>query len=129
MSAEDWKIQNCWTLARLADCMDPDTAESAGATFLISVLDAVLDAVEHGASADDLMEDVGHEIADAAPSIYTAERFREFTDLGAWQEDVDQFGSISDLASSAGIALYLIARRLVEALAAEMEQSAQEISA
>lgn len=106
-----------WQLARLAECADPDTFESAGAKFLIHVEDAVAEALE----ADELDEDRIHEIADSAPDVYTFQRWLEFVDLAAWQEDLDDYvpdpSMSNDMSAMAGVALYMIAERLVRALA------------
>lgn len=106
-------------LARMAGCGDPDTADSAGSRFLFSVRDAVADAIDN----DEMDEDTAHEIADSAPDVYTHQRWLEFVDLAAYQEDVSEYGPTDDdLTRLAGVALYAIAERLVAALVEEVDQ-------
>lgn len=105
---------NAYELARLADCGSPDTPESPGAALLLSVQDDVNDL---DARPDD---DDTHQIADGAPDVYTYKRWQEFVDLAAWQEDLDELGGTpEDLTEAAGVALYIIARRLADRLIAE----------
>lgn len=115
--SEDTATRTAWQLARLADCMDPDSNESAGARFLERVEADYLEAVEDERYDGD---ETPHEIADNAVPVYTHERWQAFVDLGAYQEDVTELGDDgSDLTQSAAVALYMIAQRLVYALAAE----------
>lgn len=126
---------NAYQLASLADVNSPDSLESAGAEFLSRVRNSVIESLEYVVSehADyDLLDvvatvrDDGHEIADGAPSIYTFERFKQFTDLAAWQEDISELsdGSAANMEALAGIALYVIAERLVDALLDALESDA-----
>jgi hypothetical protein len=133
-----------WHLANLADCGSPDRPDrygltdapaelpepSAGALFLRSVADGYRDArdyylLDDGATlADWCAATAGaadaHEVADAAPSVYTFTRWQEFVDLAAWQEDVSEMTDGSDdMTTAAGICLYLIAERLFRALVDE----------
>lgn len=108
-----------WELARLAGCMDPDNAESPGARFLSRVADDYREAI-----ADEWYDDDSpHEIADSAVPVYTHERWQVFVDLGAYQEDISEYGDDygADLTGAAAVALYMIAERLVYALAQEDE--------
>ena len=120
-------------LAGLADCYSPDTEESPGAQFLASIARDVAEYVEAGTAPEyavrELAEDGAHEIADGAVPIYTHERWAVFADLGAYNEDVtelagDEVGT--DLTSAAGVALYMIADRLVRALAEELAEALDE---
>ena len=105
-----------YQLARLADCLEPDSPESPGAKFLERVADDYREAVEYGYDADESP----HEIADNAVPVYTHARWETFTDLGAYQEDVTELGATGDdLTQCAAVALYMIAERLVRALADE----------
>lgn len=107
---------NAWSLAVAAECASPDTLESPGAAFLLSVQDAVNDYDE---CPDD---DAIHEIADGAPDVYTHKRWQEFVDLAAYSEDLSEWGPIDpdDLERAvAGVALYQIAERLARALIEE----------
>lgn len=127
-------------LSGRADCASPDSADSAGARMLSSVRDAVCETLEY-LSTDDLHKmsadpsDVGwldddgqlHQIADAAPDVYTYTRWLEFVDLAAWQEDTEEYGTdATDLTAAAGIALCVIAERLVTALVAEAAETMAE---
>jgi len=124
---------NVFQLATLADCYSPDSDDSPGAAFLARVARDVADRVNEEAGTDvirdlvsDLTEDGAHEIADSAVPIYTHERWQAFVDLGAYNEDTREFGAMDDLTDAAGIALYLIAERLVRALAEELTEALDE---
>jgi hypothetical protein len=105
---------NAYQLANMADCGTPDTLESPGARMLMNVRDAVVEALKDE-TVDDIREgDIAHELADRAPNIYTYQRWQEFVDLAAWQEDPEELGTgDSDMGAQAGVCLYLIASRLV----------------
>lgn len=119
-----------YSLANLADTQCPDSLESEGSAFLMSVRDDVIEQIEwynNGdyADAEDAVQlvdslkdlDAFTNIPDEAPSIYTYTRFRQFTDLAAWQEDLEELaGDEKDMEKLAGIALYMIAERLVNGL-------------
>lgn len=117
-----------WQLVRMADCGTPDGQSSAGAVFLDSTRDATVEAIgyasEDGVFNRDTFEDNGgvHELADGAPDIYTHTRWAEFVDLAAWQEDTSDYGPSEDLTQAAGVALYVIADRLVRALLDEYQK-------
>ncbi len=116
-AAEPAPLRSIYTLARLADCGDPDTPESDGATFLRSVESSVAEAIEYGADAD-----TAHEIADGCVPVYTHGVWSTFVDLQAYQEDATELGDDgSDLTKSAQIALYMIGERLATALLLEHE--------
>lgn len=104
-----------YQLARMADTLDPDTAESEGAQFLASVRDSVTYAIEYG---DTIRV---WEIADQAPDVYTHRRMKEFVDLGAYRVDVSDYSDANDVVAIAGVALYIIAERLVRALSDEFD--------
>lgn len=121
-----------WHLANLAGCASPDRGDgigvtpaldpmptpSPGAEMLRRVEDAYREAVEYAGDVCEWDADDGpHEIADGAPSLYTAEMWRQFADLGAWTEDPTELGfEGSEMDKGADICLYLIADRLVRAL-------------
>lgn len=142
--------QTTWQLARLAECADPDRHDgqgltptpdpatvdpSPGATFLRHVEDGARELydrlrVDYSGDGYDWPDHVErwadysggvHEIADGAPDVYTYTRWREFVDLGAWEEDPSELmgGEGSDLTGAAGVALYMIAERLAWALLRE----------
>ena len=115
---------NAYQLARLADCMDPDSHTSPGAQFLERVQDDYRERVEDGSYDED---ETPHEIADGAVPIYTHKLWETFTDLGAYQEDPSELGAESDdMTRAAGVCLYMIAERLVRALAEQDEDSEEE---
>lgn len=128
---------NAYQLAGMADVTSPDSLESAGAHFLTHIRDDVAERLEWLASGDyaDVTEpaefvsiirdldDWAYEIADGAPSIYTHEKFQQFFDLCAYQEDISELApDETDMEKMAGIALYMIAERLVSALLDTVEE-------
>jgi hypothetical protein len=115
-------------LASLADCASPDSIESPGAVFLARVARDVTDYVSDAEDADPRdalanVSDWSHGIADSAVPVYTHERWATFVDLGAYNEDVSDYGAMDDLTNAAGVALYMIAERLVHALAEELSEA------
>jgi hypothetical protein len=116
-------------LATLADCYGPDSIDSPGAVFLARVARDVTDYVSDAEDADprdalDNVSDWSHGIADSAVPIYTHERWAAFVDLGAYNEDASELGAeASDLTGAAGVALYMVAERLVRALAEELSEA------
>ena len=143
-----------WHLANLAGCGSPDrpdgigvsppadlstVAPSPGALFLRSVADDLAERIAYvfadldpaGCDLTRELEEELHEVADAAPSVYTFTRWQEFTDLAAWQEDAAELGaSADDLTAAAGVALYVIAERLALALVESWgEELAAEVDA
>ena len=116
---------NAYQLAGDADCSTPDRLDSAGALFLLSVRDGVVDRLEHfdeddleaWALDDGTINDVVHEVADDAPDVYTHTLWSEFVDLAAYQEDPTDYGvDASDMEQCARVCLYAIAERLATAL-------------
>lgn len=153
---QDIREYNAYHLADRADCGEPSSivrpgmadqgTNSPGADFLESVRTDFLERFgyavgEHNGTptADDirhaievLKDEAAHEIADSAVPVYTYQRWQTFTDLAAWQEDLSDHGEINaeDLTTSvAGVALYMIAERLVVALADELDEWADDIEA
>ena len=125
---------NPFHLATLADCYSPDSSDSPGAQFLAriarDVADRLVDSDEAEGSRYVLTEltegDAAHEIADSAVPIYTHDMWATFADLGAYNEDPTGEGLASPddgLSKLAGIALYMIAERLVRALAEELTEA------
>jgi hypothetical protein len=123
---DEIKELTSWQLARMADSAEPDDAlDSAGAKFLTAVRDAYVEHVEYKGEDFDPSEDIGdvaHEIADGAPDVYTHTRWMEFVDIAAYHEDISDLmpETGDDLTKAAGVALYMIAERLVYALHAEL---------
>lgn len=105
-----------WQLARSAECGDPDGLDSPGAMFLTHVAADVDELRERVADGEDV-SDVIHELADALVPVYTYERWQVFTDLAAWEQDVTDYApDSSDMTEAAGVALYIIAERLLQDL-------------
>ena len=111
-----------FALANMADCSCPDALDSPGAKFLLDVQSATADHLDSDGDPEEL-----HEIADNAPDVYTWQRWQEFVDLGAWQEDPAELGGESeDMTAQAGICLYLIADRLARALVEAWREAADD---
>lgn len=110
-TVDDIKGYSAYELSDLADCHTPNRSISAGAEFLLSVRDCVVERYEQG----DINEDTSHQIADEAPDPYTYNRWQEFTDLGGWEEDLDDLVETgATMTMQAGVALYQIAERLAQ---------------
>lgn len=111
-----------WQLAHMAGCMDPDSVDSPGARWLQRVADDAEELVEEAETSDlDGLADSIHERADSAVPIYTHERFQVFVDLAAYREDLDDLGGTTgDMEKDAGVALYLIAERLMREVIEEI---------
>lgn len=104
-----------YMLAKLAGCASPDSETSPGAAFLERVASTV-DDYSHDSDRDWI-----HEAADGAVPVYTYDRWLTFVDLAAYQEDISELGmrACDDLTDAAGVALYMIADRLLQALVDE----------
>lgn len=113
---------NAYELARVAEVQSPDSLESPGALFLLSVQDAVTEHLTYEQS-------IGHEystvvggsmIADdcvtTLESHGTYGKWQAFVDLLAFQEDTSDLGAPEDMNQGADWALYMIAERLAVAL-------------
>lgn len=103
---------NAYELARIADVASPDSLTSPGAQWLCAVAGSASDI----ADADSLTE-----CADALVPVYTHERWQVFVDLCAYRDDLSDAGltTCDDMTSTAGVALYVIAERLLSALVSE----------
>lgn len=118
-AAETLRNLSIYRLSNEASCAGPDSNESAGARFLDSVRDAVIDHIEYQGQVGDPDDwsDTISEIADNAPDVYTSTLWAEFVDLAAYTEDPTEFGfSGSDMEQGARICLYMIAERLARRL-------------
>jgi hypothetical protein len=114
---------NAYQLANIADIQSPDQKDSPGAVFLLSVQDAVNEAIEDKYQD---MDEAAHEIADNAVPVYTYQMWQTFIDLCAWNEDPSEFGRESeDMSQQAGVCLYLIANRLADTLIEEARSNAE----
>ena len=102
---------NAYALADLADVTAPDSPTSPGAAWLATV----------AACADGLDPDTIGETADSLVPVYTHKRMRVLVDLAAYREDLSDAGltTTDDMVSMAGVALYLVAERLLSALVRE----------
>ena len=104
-------------MAGMAGCASPDGLDSAGADWLRQVASSAAEVVAEVDDIDDARyDDRLHEMADGLVPIYTHNRWQVFVDLAAYQEDVTEFGPIEDMERAAGVALYIIAERLVAAI-------------
>lgn len=111
-------------LAQMAECAAPDTFESPGAELLSRVRDAYIEQMESYSYNE---EDSPHQIADDAPSVYTHEKWLQFIDLAAYQEDLTEFDvNLADLDNVGSVALYVICGRLVHRLHADYEERMEE---
>lgn len=131
-----WNGVTTYRLANEAECSCPDSSESAGARFLESVRDGIVEAVEaYDWSDNDGMDayqdlnddDTIRDVCDNAPSVYTARRWAEFVDLGAYEEDPTELSNdASDMTATAGVNLYLIAQRLAMVMMADLSERAAQ---
>lgn len=119
INVDEIESLNAYALANAADCGCPDALDSAGAAFLTGVRNAFVERYNHPEHGETFNGDDVSDIADAAPDYRNLQRWQEFTDLAAWQEDITEFcrPDASDLTTAAGVALYMIAERLVIELA------------
>lgn len=109
----DTSTYTAFRLANMAGCACPDSDTSAGASFLLGIELDYRERKEYGPVTDDVVS----EIADGAPNVYNYQRWQQFVDLAAWQEDVEDLaGGSEDMTTLAGLALYMIAERLVQVL-------------
>ncbi|QDK03791.1 OCR-like antirestriction protein [Streptomyces phage Werner] len=133
----DIKGYGPYWLAREADTMEPDDHNSAGALFLASVRDSVIERVEWEVEHNELTlveaaeevrdGDALGEIADGAPSVYTYDAWKQFVDLGAFREDLEPHElKMSELDKVAGIALYHVAYRLASVLLEQIIENGEE---
>lgn len=111
-----------YELANLAEVASPDSPTSPGAEWLLAIASEAGEII--GEDFEPLAElgDVIRERADAIVPVYTYERWQVFVDLAAYSEDVGEYGDVDggDLTRSvAGVALLIIAERLLHALTHE----------
>lgn len=121
---------------QVADITGPDSETSEGARFVSLVRDALVEALEWKVENDDvdlaqaarIVREDSHELADAAVPVYTHNRWLTFADLAAWQVDVSEYASgDQDMTTLAGIALYEVARQLVDELCQFVEEQWYEL--
>lgn len=111
-----------WALARLACCLDPDSPDSPGAKYLALIADDMPDILERISNGED-RGDAIHEKADSVVPVYTHDVWTTFVDLGGYRVDVDEYAAPdNDMTQRARVALYLIARQLLDALTDEVSE-------
>lgn len=112
----------------------PDAEDSPGAKWLDGVRTAVVEQIQWLAQNNDgdviaaakaLLED-HHEQADSAVEVYTSTRWEVFAELGMWQVDVEDLGSVSDMTEAAGRCQYEAAGMLIRALCEALVEDAPE---
>lgn len=125
-----------YRLAHMAGCGDPDSRESVGAQWLLSIATDVPEIRERITQGDDV-GDLVDQYADDAVPIYTHQMWITYVDLCAYNEDVTELVDYDGLANPDGagrygagklaaIALYLIAGRLLHALIEEADDETDE---
>ncbi|WP_269303403.1 hypothetical protein [Aeromicrobium sp. HA] len=120
-----------YALANDADVACTGSLASAGAEFLARVRDALAERIEYDAEevARD-PQDVAHEVADGAVPVYTADVWATFSDLAAWQVDIDDYVTAEDdMTRRASTALYVIAERLAVTLLDQWSTEAEQAPA
>lgn len=121
MNLDDIRDMSAFRIAEdYANCAVPDSSTSAGAVMLIEIRDNLLTAINEtpGITADDLRDQVG-EILDGVVDYRTWQKWQQFVDLAAWQEepeDTEAGWGTSEMDKIADAALYQIADRAVYAL-------------
>jgi len=116
-----------YRLSDMADC--PEPSDETGRLFLVSIRNDFVDRAKHGYEDED---ELIHEVADNAPSLYTHRMWCEFVELCAYREDVsDYVTNDTDMEQRARVALYMIAERLVRRLVeelADIENEEEEVN-
>lgn len=124
--------RSIWELYRMADCFQPDGPDSPGNRFLDAVRDDCAEHIRTDDMTPETLRDKASELANQAvydvESRGTYRKWLTFTDLGAWMEDLSETGwgcdgKQDDLSQGAGVALHMIAERLVLTVAQEWEQA------
>jgi hypothetical protein len=113
------------TLARLAQCAEPDSRVSEGADFLALVRDKVVDLVEwFGDVSTPYREAIQDAAADIGSGAEPGVKWRRFVDLSAYKENVTEFGTPSPDTPEghADLALFFIGFRLASALLTEIQE-------
>src|SRR5436190_19201503 len=106
---------NTEQLADLAESLMPEEAE--GEDFLNKVKEAVVRQYENFNGQIEDEAGFTFDIANSAPSDFVKQRWREFVDLGAYNEEPEVTDNWPrNLNEAAGVALYQVAERLVYAL-------------
>lgn len=113
---------NAHQLAYHADCHSPDSPDSPGAQYLALVRDSIVEAyrytVEHGNTFD---RDDLHEVVDGCVPVYTHNLWQTFTDLGAYNVDLDDYSP--DLEHYPAIAVYTVGETLAYSIVDKLGMS------
>lgn len=114
-------------LADMAGCYSPDRIDSLGAQFLDMVRDDVAELIEEDSDLDgEALRDKSGEIAGEAVERMEARgtngHWDAFRDLGAYQEDLSEFGAFKTMEEGLHRAMWQIADRLAYKLADEFQE-------
>lgn len=113
---------NAHQLAYHADSDSPDSPDSPGAQYLALVRDSIIEAyrynVEHGNTFDS--DDI-HDIVDGCVPIYTHNLWQTFTDLGAYNADLDDYRP--DMERYPTVALHVVGETLAHSIAGKLGMS------
>jgi hypothetical protein len=123
-------------LARLAECVEPDSHVSEGADFLAHVRDKVIDLVERhveeegGPRAEVVAryrEFIQGEAAWNGRSTDLDEKWRQFVDLRAYEENIAELGTPTNntIEGRADLALFSIGFRLASQLVSQIEEGSK----
>lgn len=125
--ADELRAKSVYELARLAECGDPDSVESAGANFLGYVRDLVIESFEYD-SWGTYPEDRASQIADDSVPIWNYEIAQTWTDLTGWVIDADDLSEgVTDVIKLMSVALYVAGDRLARALFEEYKHTLEEL--
>lgn len=127
--ADEIKAISVYTLARFAECGDPDSAESAGAEFLKSIAESVIETFEYD-SWGSYPEDAISQISDSCVPVWNYTIAQTWTDLTGWIIDIDELLDGSDqrdTISLMSLALYVAGDRLARALYEDYKHTLEEI--
>jgi len=113
-SIERMKALSAGELAIMAGCGFPDSNESIGALTLTGIRDDLAECVLGGWWT----EDSAYELADNAPSVYTAIMWSQFVDLALYSsEHVEDMGDLISPNALPALSIYKMALTLVQSLA------------
>ena len=125
--ADELRAKSVYELARLAECGDPDSADSVGAEFLKYVRDSVIEAFEYD-SWGTYPEDTASQIADSCVPVWNYATAQTWTDLTGWVIDADDLSEgVTDVIKLMSLALYVAGDRLARALFEEYKHTLEEI--
>lgn len=132
------RARDAYVLARMADTYSPDSSTSPGTIWLKRVRDDLAERVEYESdsypelSPAELAEhvrdgDIVHEVADGMVPIYNHDRMQVLVDLGAYLEDISDYGEPEDVLTAAGWSLYVVAERLAVTLLEEVAEELEDV--